>query len=71
MRTILNISIPVETAAEAKQATREGGFASVSEYFRHLHREEKRRKLVEELDAQRKQFESGKGKWLTSLKDLP
>lgn len=67
MRTILNISVPKETADEAKQATREGGFASVSEYFRHLHREEKRRKLAEELDKQRLH-----GKWIKgkTLKDF-
>lgn len=70
MRTILNISVPKETALEAKRAAKEDGFASVSEYFRHLLREENRRKLALELDAQRKQFETGKGKWLRSLKDL-
>ncbi len=67
MRTILNISIPEETAVEAKKNARTEGFASVSEYFRHLLREEKRRKFAAELRQQEKH-----GKWikLKSLKDL-
>jgi len=67
MRTIINISVPKETAVEAKRVAREGGFASVSEYFRHLLREEKRRKLFVSLEKQRK---SGKWVKLRSLKDL-
>ena len=70
MRTILNISVPKETATEAKRVAREEGFASVSEYFRHLHREEERRKLARELKAQTRAFEAGKGKVLRSLRDL-
>ena len=62
--------MPKETATEAKRVARADGFASVSEYFRHLLREEKQRKLAEELHKQRKQFEAGKGIWLKSLKDL-
>lgn len=70
MRTIINISVPKETAQEAKRAARADGFASVSEYFRHLLREEKRRKLAVELEAQTRQFKQGKGKLLRSLRDL-
>ncbi len=67
MRTIVNISMPEETAKEAKRIAREEGFVSVSEYFRYLLREEKQRKLAEELHKQ-----SRSGKWikLKSLRDL-
>jgi len=62
--------VPKETAAATKKVAQEEGFASVSEYFRHLLREENRRKLAKELEAQTKQFEQGKGKLLRSLRDL-
>jgi Arc/MetJ-type ribon-helix-helix transcriptional regulator len=67
MRTIINISIPKETAQEAKRTVREEGFASMSEYFRYLLREEKRRKLFAELEKQRKS-----GRWIKakSMRDL-
>ncbi len=67
MRTIINISVPKETAAEARKTAKEEGFASVSEYFRHLLREENRRKLAESI---RRQEKSGKWVKLRSLKDL-
>jgi Arc/MetJ-type ribon-helix-helix transcriptional regulator len=70
MRTIVNISVPKEVAKEVKHTARDGGFASVSEYFRHLHREEKRRKLLQELRADSRAFRKGKGKALRSLRDL-
>ncbi len=67
MRTIINISVPKETAQEVKKAAKSGGFASVSEYFRHLVREENRRKLAKELHQQEKS-----GRWIkaNSLRDL-
>ena len=61
MRTIINISVPKETALATKKVAREEGFASVSEYFRHLLREENRRKLAAELNKQRRS-----GKWIKS-----
>lgn len=70
MRAIVNISVPKKIAEEVKLAAREDGFASVSEYFRYLHREEVRRKLAEELRAQTRAFKQGKGKILRSLRDL-
>ena len=63
----MNISVPKETAVAAKKVAREEGFASVSEYFRHLLREEIRRKLAESI---RRQDKSGKWIKLRSLKDL-
>ncbi|MES2202951.1 MAG: hypothetical protein V4474_01335 [Patescibacteria group bacterium] len=67
MRTIINISVPKETAVELKKTARKDGFASVSEYFRYLLREENRRKLAKELHRQEKS-----GKWIEakSVRDL-
>lgn len=67
MRIIMNISLPKETALEVKRESREQGFASVSEFFRHLVREEKRRQLARELASQRKR---GGWKKLKSLRNL-
>lgn len=63
----MNISMPKETALAAKKTAKAEGFASVSEYFRHLIREENRRKLFVELEKQRKS-----GRWIKakSMRDL-
>jgi hypothetical protein len=53
-----------------KKEVKIGGFASVSEYFRHILREQKLAKLERELAYDRQQFELGKGKKLRSLRDL-
>lgn len=66
----MNISLPRSTASSVKREAKVEGFASVSEYFRHLIREEAERKLLRSLEKSRKEFESGKGKVLRSLKDL-
>ena len=70
MRTIMNISLPKEVAAEVKRAAKEGGFVSTSEFMRHVLREYRRAKLARELHAERQQFLHGKGKVLRSLRDL-
>jgi Arc/MetJ-type ribon-helix-helix transcriptional regulator len=70
MRTILNISLPEVTVLEIKQSVKKKGFASVSEYVRHLVREEKERELTKRVLQSRIGFEQGKGKVLRSLKNL-
>jgi Arc/MetJ-type ribon-helix-helix transcriptional regulator len=70
MRTILNISLPEAIAMEIKQFAKKYGFSSVSEYIRHLVREEKKRQFENELLLERIGFEQGKAKTLRSLKDL-
>lgn len=59
--------MPEETAKEARRVAKEDGFASMSEFFRHLLREEKQRKLAEELNKQRLH-----GRWIKakSMRDL-
>jgi Arc/MetJ-type ribon-helix-helix transcriptional regulator len=67
MRNIINISLPVALAAEVEKEVKKGGFASKSEFFRHVLRE---RRLAKELEDDRREFEKGKGKVLKSLRDL-
>jgi len=57
-------------AKEVREEVKTTGFASVSEYFRHLIREEKQRRLARELAAERRAFKGGRGKVLRSLRDL-
>lgn len=70
MRQILNISLPKSLFRFVKAETKKEGFASVSEFMRHLIRMWKQDKLRRELDAERAAFNAGKGKILHSLKDL-
>ncbi len=70
MRTVINISVPEITAKEIQKEVKTGGFSSTSEFFRHLLREQKARTLAASLKRDRRQFERGKGKKLSSLKDL-
>ena len=67
MRNVINISLPEALAKEVAEEVKKGGFASKSEFFRHVLRE---RKLAKELAADRTRFEKGEGKLLKSLRDL-
>ncbi len=68
MRTIVNISLPKETAREVKEAAKAGGFATTSEFFRHMLREYQRAELARELRAERDTFKTGTWKRWTPLK---
>ncbi len=70
MRQVINISLPPEMAKELKANFKKEGFATVSEFFRHLLRLWNTYKLAEQIKKDRKEFEAGKGKVLRSLKDL-
>ncbi len=67
MRNIVNISLPQLLVKEVEQEVRDGGFASKSEFFRHILRQHR---MARELESDRKEFERGKGKVLKSLRDL-
>lgn len=69
-RSIINISLPEALAKEVKKEVKNGGFASTSEFFRHVLRERNMAQLAKELKAERDMFTKGGGKRLTSLKDL-
>lgn len=70
MRQIINISLPQQMARELKASVKKEGFATVSEFFRHLLRLWNTRRLAEELKRDRKKFNSGKGIVLKSFKEL-
>ena len=70
MRQILNISLPSATVKMIKTEVKKGGYASVSEFMRHLIRLWNTEKLVGDVKQSRKEFADGKGKVLKSLKDL-
>ena len=59
--------MPPAMAAWVEKEVKAGGFASKSEFFRHILREHK---LARELETDRREFEKGKGKALKSLRDL-
>ena len=70
MREIINISLPALTAKTVKSAVKVGGYASTSEFFRHLLRDWQEGKLLNELKESRAEILAGKGKILKSLKKL-
>lgn len=71
MRSIVNISLPAETVKMIKREVKKNKYVSVSEFFRALLRDyEEEGKLLAELEAIDKEFNTGKGKVLHSLKDL-
>jgi len=70
MRSIINISVPPATAKEIKNIVKQQGFASTSEFIRHLMRLWKTKQLSEELLQDRAAFEAGKGRKLKSLADI-
>ena len=70
MRTIINISVPPRVKKEVEHEVRIGGYASVSEFFRTIIRERKENMLLRDLEKSRLEFKAGKGRKLSSLKDL-
>ena len=70
MRQVINISLPQKMARELRVSVKKEGFATVSEFFRHLLRLYNTYRLAEQIKKDRKDFEAGKGKVLRSLKDL-
>ena len=72
MRTVTTISLPAEVAKEVKKEAKERGFASTSEFMRHVLREYKREKLFVSLRKQQAAYRKNSKtfKTLRSLKDL-
>lgn len=70
MRQILNISLPEKMVKMIKVEVKEGGFASVSEFMRHLIRLYKTDQFLRDVKLSEKEFAEGKYKELKSLKDL-
>lgn len=72
MRTITTISLPAAVAREVKKEAKEQGFASTSEFMRHVLREYKHEKLFVGLRKQQAAYHKNPKsfKVLRSLKDL-
>lgn len=70
MRTIINISVPASVKEEVENEVKTGGYASVSEFFRAIMRERRENILLRDLGQSRLEFKIGKGRKLSSLKDL-
>ncbi|HSX40346.1 MAG TPA: ribbon-helix-helix domain-containing protein [Candidatus Saccharimonadales bacterium] len=70
MRSVVNISLPSQLETIVIEAVKRGNYASKSEFFRHLLRNYLENDLAKELEDSRKELSAGKGKLLTSLKDL-
>jgi Arc/MetJ-type ribon-helix-helix transcriptional regulator len=70
MRNIVNISLPNNLLQVVKKEVKTSGYASTSEFFRHLIRLWNTKQLGQELKIDRKKFEQGQGKKIKSLADL-
>ncbi len=70
MRTIVNISLPVQLNTVVEKEVKTGQYASKSEFFRSLLRSWMEARLVKELEESRRELKMGKGKVLKSLSDL-
>lgn len=72
MRQILNISLPMSMVKTIKQEVKEGGFASVSEFIRHLIRLYNTEKLAMEVNRDSELIKKGRLKLIEvdSLRDL-
>ena len=71
MREVINISLPAPMVKTIKKAVKEGSYSSTSEFFRHLIRDwQASENLMKEVNKSRQEVKAGKGKVLTSLKDL-
>lgn len=70
MRTIVNISLPVQLNTVVETEVKTGQYASKSEFFRSLLRSWMENRALLELEESRKELKAGRGKLLKSFKDL-
>lgn len=70
MRKIVNISLPEELEKKVKNAIRDGGYATKSEFFRDLLRLWEEEKILREIRLSQAEIAKGKGKTLRSLREL-
>lgn len=70
MRDIINISLPPDMSELVRHEVKVGHYASTSEFFRHLIRLWNTKKVVRHVRKSQREFTQGKGKVLTSLRDL-
>jgi putative addiction module CopG family antidote len=70
MRTTINISMPPAVKKNIDRMIKEEEYASVSELFRDALRALEEDQLIRSIEQSEREFASGKGKVLRSLKDL-
>ena len=70
MRQIINISLPEKLSKMVDNATKDGQYASKSEFFRCLLRDWSEKQLYKELKESQKEMKKTGGTLLRSLKDL-
>ena len=70
MRQIINISLPEKLSKIVDDATKNGQYASKSEFFRCLLRDWSEKQLIKELKQSQKEIKKTGGTLLKSLKDL-
>lgn len=70
MRQIINISLPEKLSKMVDDATKDGQYASKSEFFRCLLRDWSEKQLIKELKQSQKEVKKTGGTLLKSLKDL-
>lgn len=70
MRSIINISLPVQLERVVEKEVSTGKYTSKSEFFRDLLRMWLEGRLVSQLEESRHELREGKGNLLHSLKDL-
>ncbi|PIU03263.1 hypothetical protein COT44_04310 [Candidatus Shapirobacteria bacterium CG08_land_8_20_14_0_20_39_18] len=70
MRTVVNISLPIQLTKVVDEEVTRGAYASKSEFFRMLLRSWMEGRFATDLEKSRGELKSGKGKLLRSLTDL-
>lgn len=70
MRTVVNISLPIQLTKIVDKEVASGEYASKSEFFRMLLRSWMEGRLAADLEKSRDELKSGKGKLLKSLASL-
>jgi Arc/MetJ-type ribon-helix-helix transcriptional regulator len=70
MRTTLNISMPPLQKKNVDRMIKDYNYTSASEFFRDAVRALEEDKLIKDIMQSEREFSSGKGKKLRSLKDL-
>ena len=70
MRSILNISLPLDMRKQIEQSVKDGGYMTTSEFVRDIIRDWQARKALEGFNADKALMKKGELKKLTSLRDI-
>lgn len=70
MRSVINISLPIQLSKIVEKEVASGEYASKSEFFRTLLRSWIEAKVAKDLENSRNELRQDKGKLLKSLSDF-